>query len=263
MPTNNRNILILRGFMRFFILIISIILLGSTSLFAKITTYYKVEGKKATFKFILSETEYQGQRVLLSEGYSTVKYGIFYKGGFDFRGYNTLDGDMILNVKCNWKSKRSKSECVRVKFNGNGTFYYYHHKSSDLSLNEDFIKRSSTQLLKISDIQPGIEADAIIYDASSLIPLTPYLDLDRKSDRSMIIYTNYKQKISKSKVWIESERGDIQTIRVTPIYPTADTFKTLIIKIFYNKKTRLVESFIQKIPVLGNITVVLTKVERN
>lgn len=230
---------------------------------AKTTLYYKVKGRDVNFHFVLSETDYNGRKVLLSEGYSTIKYGIFYKGGFDFRGYNELDGNMILNVKCNWRSRRTKSTCVRVKFNEDDTFAYYSHKSSDLTLNEDWLDRSQTKTYRISDIQPGIESHVTIYDASSLVALTPYLNLDSKADRSMIIYTNYKEKISKSRIWIDSERANIQTIKVEPIYPDASTFKTLIVKIFYDKKRKVVTSFIQKVPFLGQITVELDKIVNN
>lgn len=239
-----------------------VIALITTVSFAKTTLSYKVKGKNADFKFILSEVNYKGQRVLLSEGYSTIKYGIFYKGGFDFRGYNTLKGDMILNVKCNWKSRRTKTECTRVRFNGDETFAHYVHKSTDLSLNENFINLPQTQTLKIRTLQPDMPKNAIIYDASSLIVLTPFLNFENKT-RSTIIYTNYKNKVSKSKVWVESERGDIQVLKVTPIHPEAREFKTLIIKINYNKKRKLVTSFVQKVPVLGNMTIELVNVEKN
>ena len=240
---------------------ISLCLLTTLS-FAKTTLYYKVKGKNADFSFSLSTVSYKGQRVILSEGTSYLKYGIFYKGGFNFKGYSTLNGDMILNTKCNWKTKITKSECVRVKFNGDDTFAYYKHKSTDLSLNENFLERSQTKTLKMSEIQPGIPKHATIFDASSLIAFTPMLNLTRGKNNSKIIYTNYKEKISKSKIWIESQTGNIQTIKVTPIYPSADEFKTLIVKIYFDTKRKLVTSFIQKVPVLGNITVELKNVTK-
>lgn len=242
-------------------LIAVILLLCTTVTFAKTTLDYKVKGKNADFKFILSEVNYNGNRVLLSEGYSTIKYGIFYKGGFDFRGYNTLEGDMILNVKCNWKSRRTKTECTRVRFNGDETFAHYVHQSTDLSLNENFLSLPQTKTLKIRSLQPELPQNAIIYDASSLIVLTPFLNFDNKT-RSTIIYTNYKNKISKSKVWVESESGDMQVLRVTPIHPGAEEFKTLIIKINYNKRTKIVTSFEQKVPVLGNLLVELVNIKK-
>jgi hypothetical protein len=169
---------------------------------------------------------------------------------------------MILNVKCNWKKRVSKAECTRVKFHGDDTFSIYKHKGQDLSLNENFLDNPQTKRVKIVNLQPDIPEHAIIYDSSSLIPLTPYLDLNNKSN-STIIYTNYKEKILKSKVWIASENGDLQTIKVTPINPPASSYKTLVIKIIYDKRRKVVTSFVQKIPVLGNITVNLVKIEND
>lgn len=222
---------------------------------ASVKISYKAVGKNATFDFELKRVTYNGESVIHVDGKMYAKYGIFYKGGMNHRSLNTLDGNSILSVKCNWKSKVSKSECTRVKFNAD-SFHHYTHKSSDLTLNERFITRSGTKKVKINSLQPDYPIGDVIFDSSSLIAFTPMLNLSKIHPKK-IIYTNYKERLAKSKIWLESEKDDIQVIRLTPIHPTAEQFKTLVIKITYDKKRKVVTSFVQKIPVFGNLTIKL------
>ena len=222
---------------------------------ANLKISYKAVGKNATFDFILTKVIYQGVPSILAESKTYVKYGILYKGGMNTRGLSSLDGNTILNAKCNWKTRLSKSNCTRVKFDQD-FFHIYKHQSSDLTLNENFLTRNGVKKINFSKLQPTYPIGDVIFDSSSLIAFTPMLHLSTENPEQ-IIFTNYKENIAKSKIWLESEKGDIQIIRLTPIHPKAEEFKTLVIKITYDKKRKVVTSFIQKIPVLGNITIKL------
>ncbi|MBT7768028.1 MAG: hypothetical protein HN730_12795 [Bdellovibrionales bacterium] len=184
----------------------------------------------------------------------------------DFQSLNVADSFApVKNIECYLEKKRlsnpADKNCRSVHFLENGEYLYLNHRQTSTNLIGLRRDMPNVEEYNVLDIHQDFDKqNDRVFDLASIALLVKYLHLSAENpNKDLFVAVNksvvkvrisYVKDIGRNKIWI----------KITPLHPAPEFYKRPFPhKIVYDHKRKAVTQIHQKLPIVGNAVIKLSK----